>query len=167
MNIKVKIDIEGKYLVKIKNFWKSNKYKGTVILDTGWFIAKIEPFCLELKIAEYKYIGCQGGVEVRLKHTKTTIRADLKGGAIIWRVGHLLTKNDIIEFLQIFRLVLRITDILMPIIDMLPTEHPPHLRTFRRWRIQLALVNDWFEYPDFIKKNIKSSQDGFIEIPRI
>ncbi len=107
-----------------------------VSIETGLGEIEIYPICIEGK-------GCQGVIRVRT-HNGKVIRAELKSARIIWRLGDVLERNDVQDFIEWVNYVISLTSLIKPLLDKyLPTEY--HMQPY--WGVEITIFTAHCDLP--------------------
>jgi len=152
---RIKADIPYKMVQEVRKIWRNEEEMrmNIVEIETGYGIVRIKPIC-------YKGMGCQGAITVHLKNGKK-LQAELKRGAIIWFLGDIVRENNIPEFIGWCNIVLSLTELIKPVVDVLPTEYYIH----RTWDVEITLFSPNYGLPEYARN--KPHNNISLRIPKL
>jgi len=138
---RIKIDLHGTYIDKVRKLWinEEEMRRNHIVLETGLGDIEIHPIC-------YQGHGCQGYIIVK-RNGKTVLKAELKGGTIIWFLGDKVTENDIPTFIEWANYAIWITSIIKPVVDLIPPEY--YMK--KSWEVEITLYDPHYGLPKYAR----------------
>jgi len=138
---RIKYDLTGNHIYEIKKLWRNEEEmrRNHIVLETGLGDIEIHPICYEGR-------GCQGYIVVK-KKGETVLRAELKGGTIIWFLGDKVRENDVPTFIEWANYTIWITSIVKPVVDLLPPEY--YMK--REWDVEVTLFDSHYGLPEYAR----------------